>query len=371
MDKNDNGELLGSSKDVIESYIFATSGRNFSIYGERLLLRLVEIAQQQLNGVCFRDGTAIGQVSYGPLGDALLEVPISSLLSGDGDTNYTKAKEALQDLMNISIESERPKERSGKPVLDASGKPQFEYKAYHILDNVELNVKPGYAVLKVDENTWKAILDFSKGFRKYDLIAALKFKRISSIRMFKLVSNQKNPMTYTIDQLREMWDMKDKYKDNSDFIRGVIKTAKEELDMKGSWSFDYVVNSAVTAPVNRGKSGKKFLTSVTFFPHNKTYNMSTAALMASTGNQLDIIDRMSYNMLTRELEFTNAGLKNNLLLFNVVKKVGMDLFDFLEKIKPGALRANSPQGYVIRALKRHLKERYGVDETSEGFVLKG
>ena len=66
-----------------------------------------------------------------------------------------------------------------------------------------------------------------------------------------------------------------------------------------------------------------------------------------------------------------SGLKNNLLLFNVVKKVGMDLFGFLEKIKPGALRANSPQGYVIRALKRHLKEYYGVDETSEGFVLKG
>lgn len=371
MDKNDNEQLLGSSKDVIESYIFATSGRNFSIYGERLLLRLVEIAQQQLNGVCFRDGTAIGQVSYGPLGDALLEVPISSLLSGDGDTNYSKAKVAVQELMKISIESERVKEQRGRVVVDANGRPEYEFKAYHILDNVELNVKPGYAVLKVDENTWRAILDFSKGFRKYDLIAALKLKRISSIRLFKLVSNQKNPMTYTIDQLREMWDMKDKYKDNSDFIRGVIKPAKEELDEKGSWSFDYVVNSALTAPVNKGKSGKKFITSVTFFPHSKIRNMSTGALITLTGKQLDMIDRMSYNMLTRELGFTNSGLKNNILLFEVVKKVGMDLFDFLERIKPGALRANSPQGYVIRALKRHLKEYYAVDETSEGFVMRG
>ena len=36
------------------------------------------------------------------------------------------------------------------------------------------------------------------------------------------------------------------------------------------------------------------------------------------------------------------------------------MFDFLQHIAPKALRANSPQGYVINAIKKNLGEHHGV-----------
>ena len=68
--------VLSKSRDVLESYIFSTSNRDFSIYSERLLMEIVAVAQQQLAGANFRDGTDIGQVSIGPLGHAVVEIPL-------------------------------------------------------------------------------------------------------------------------------------------------------------------------------------------------------------------------------------------------------------------------------------------------------
>ena len=111
---------LTKSKEVIESYIFSTSRRNLSIYSERLLMRIVEIAQRQVAGINFRDGVDIGQVSIGPLGEANLEIPIRSLL-GPGNTNYAQAKEAIMELMRSPYFVERPKMRAGEPVFGDVG----------------------------------------------------------------------------------------------------------------------------------------------------------------------------------------------------------------------------------------------------------
>ena len=53
---SENKELI--SKEVVESYIFSTVRHDFGIYSERLLLRLVELAQCEINGLDFKGGTA-------------------------------------------------------------------------------------------------------------------------------------------------------------------------------------------------------------------------------------------------------------------------------------------------------------------------
>ena len=58
------------SKEVVESYIFSTVRHDFGIYSERLLLRLVELAQCEINGLDFKGGTDIGKVTVGEWGHA-------------------------------------------------------------------------------------------------------------------------------------------------------------------------------------------------------------------------------------------------------------------------------------------------------------
>jgi len=362
---------LTKSQDVIESYTMITSRRNFSIYSERLLMQIVAIAQQQMAGVDFKHGTDIGQVSVGTLGDVSVEIPIKSILPNSESSNYTQAKEAVMELMHSPYSVEQPKlNRFGQPMKDKEGNEMMEFRAYQILNKCEVNVKPGYAVLEVNKETWRTILDFSKGFRKYDLIAASSLSKKSSLRLLQLLSNQKYPITYTIRQLREMWGMEDKYPKTTDFIKRTIDPAKEEMDKSSPWTFTYTKNYAAGAEENKGRRGKKEITSITFTPVEKMANMATTDLMKMVSTPKSRLGEDVYNMLLNEFDFTAPGVKNNWITFETALSEGMDLFTFLQDIRPQAKRAKSPQGYVIRAIEKKLLERYHVQPVREGYAKK-
>lgn len=368
--------ILSQSKEIIESYIFSSSSRRFSVYSERLLMRLVEAAQRQVEGLNFRDGEDIGQVSIGPLGEARLEIPISNLL-GTGNTNYSKAKESIIELMRSPYFIERPKMRAGKPVLDENGAQQYELIGSQILNDCQVNVVPGMAQITVNENTWKAILDFSKGFRRFDLNAAMKLTRVSATRMFRLLSNLSDPVTYSIEDLRSLlgYDEIDPstgtfahYPETKEFIRKVIDSAKEEMDEKCPWSFSYVKNKAAGASVNQGRRGPKTVTSITFYPERRVGKMSTQTLVRMAGISVkSLIGQEAYDMLVNKFLFTPQGLKANVMTFEAVSKCGMDLPEFLVRIAPNALRASNIPGYVIRSIDRHLQEYYSVAHDREGY----
>ena len=351
---------LSKSRDIIESYIFSTSKRSFSMYSERLLLRIVECAQQQLAGASFRDGTSVGQVSIGPLGDAEIEIPIRDLLGSASGTNYTQARNAIMELMQNPYFVERPKLRNGMPVINSEGEQEFEFLGRQILNSCEVNVKPGIAVITVNRDTWAAVLDFSKGFRKYDLETAQRLTKSTSLRLFKLLSNQKYPITYTIAQLRQMWEMEDKYPDTYDFIKRTIEPAKKELDEKAPWTFDYVKNTSAETSGNARRSSKKSVTSITFIPRQKMTMMSTSSLV-KTLHPKSILGQELYDTLIYKLGFTHQGIVNNIILFETARKAGVDFDGFIAKVAPKALRAPNCVGYVIKSLKQLLKERYSID----------
>lgn len=357
-------------REVVESYIFTTSRRDLSIYSERLLLRIVEIAQRQVKGLHFRGGQDIGQVSVGTLGEAELEIPIRSLLS-PGDTNYAQAKAAIMELMRNPYFVERPKVRGGNFVYDADGELQFEFIGHQILNDCKVNVKPGVAQVVVNKTTWEAVLDFSKGFRKFDINAAMTLQKTSSARLFRLVSNQSSPVTYTIDELRRMWGLEDRYRKPSDFVRGVVAEAKAELDAKAPWSFEYVTNCSVTSGVNMGRRGRKAITSVTFFPVRKIANMTTGSVVRQVDSPRMALGDELYELLVNKFGFTHQGVKYNLMLFSAAGKAGMDLVDFLYAIAPKALHATNPQGYVVNSVERKLLESYGVEKVPGGYVVPG
>ena len=363
MDKKDEKEAYlvpaaTTSRNVVESYIFATGHQDLSIYSERLLMQLVKAAQCQVNGLNFKDGSSISQVSIGPLGDAVVEIEARELLSGDKSTNYTQAKKAVLELMKKPISHERPLTKYGKPVLNERGEQIFEFEAHQLVNDVYINQKPGVIVVNVNKSTWEAILDFSKGFRRYDLQVAMKFSRTCSLRMFKLISNQQYPLSFTIQELREQWGLVDKYPKTSDFIKNTIDSAKEELDRTSPWTFDYNPVYASSSEQNKGRAGRKSITSITFFPKHQTKFESTSTVAARLHPQ-DMLGKPIVDRLVKNLGFSMAEIKANLVLFNTARK-HFDLEQFLIELTPKAGRATNPQGYVVNAIKTHLKEKHGI-----------
>lgn len=330
------------TKEVVESYIFSTVRHDFGIYSERLLLRLVELAQCEINGLDFKGGTDLEKVKVGEWGHADIVIPVKDILSGEDDTNYTKAKQAIKGLMAKFLEYED----------------ENTYKATHILNDVDVDKVSGKMVIQVNRNIWNAMLDFSKGFRKYELETATKLKGKYSLRIYKLVSKQAQPITYLIEDLRKMWGLTDKYKKVDDFVKNTIAAAKDELDKISSYSFDYVLNSAKSADINKARKGRPAITSVTFFPIHRLNNESTDAIRKSVDPSM-MFDREVTDLLRNKFGFDWAGIKANVSLFDIALKE-FDLYTFLQKVAPKALRAVNPQGYVINAIKKHLKEDYGI-----------
>ena len=339
-ENNQNKEVI--SKEVVESYIFTTVRHDFGIYSERLLLRLVELAQREIRGLDFKGGTSIGKVEIGEWGDAEVIIPVKDILSGDDDKNYTKAKAAVRNLMGRFLEYEDDE----------------KYRATHILNEVDVDKVAGKMIIRVNRNVWRAMLDFSKGFRKYELETAVKLRGKYSLRIYKLVSKQSDPITYSITDLRKMWGLTEKYKKVDDFVKNTIVAAKEELDRVSPYSFDYVLNAAKSAEVNKGRKGRPSITSVTFFPVRRMANETTDSVRKQVDPSM-LLDYELYQMLKNKFDFDSQGIRANITLFDVAQKE-CDILTFLDGIAPTALRAANIQGYVINAIRRHLKEKCGI-----------
>ena len=361
--------LATVTRNVVESYIFATGHQDLSIYSERLMMLLVRAAQCQVAGLNFRDGSGISQVSIGPLGDACVEIEARELLNGSNNTNYSQAKQSVMELMEKTISHERPAMKNGRPVLNDRGEPVYEFEAHNLVNDVWINRKPGVIVVNVNRTTWEAILDFSKGFRRYDLQVAMRFSKTCSLRMFKLVSNQTQPLQFTIRELREQWGLVDKYPATKDFIRNTIVSAKEELDRTSPWTFDYEPVYSSSSEQNRGRVGRKSITSIIFFPKHQLRYESTSGAIGMLASPTDVLPRPVVDRLVKNLGFTMAEIKANIVLFTTAEK-NFDLEGFLIELTPRAGRANSPQGYVVNAVKRHLNEACGIVVTKSGTVLK-
>ena len=330
------------SKEVVESYIFSTVRHDFGIYSERLLLRLVELAQREIRGLDFKGGTSIGKVEIGEWGDAEVVIPVKDILSGDDDKNYSKAKSAVRNLMGRFLEYED----------------EEKYRATHILNEVDVDKVAGKMIIRVNRNVWRAMLDFSKGFRKYELETAVKLRGKYSLRIYKLVSKQSDPITYSITDLRKMWGLTEKYKKVDDFIKNTVVAAKEELDRVSPYSFDFVLNAAKSAEVNKGRKGRPAITSVTFFPIRRMANETTDMVRKQVDPSM-LLDRELYQLLKNKFDFDSQGIRANITLFDTAQRE-CDLLSFLDGIAPAALRAANIQGYVINAIRRHLKEKFGI-----------
>ena len=317
------------NKDILQSHILTMAKYDYSVHEKRILYRLVELAQCEIEGLDFRKDCR--KIEHDLFGLIDITLPISSLLNGEEDKNHKVVKDALTRL----------------------SQKYFIYEVDDIWEKINIVVFPkiqkrsSTVSFTIHPKIWDCMLDFSKGFRKYELKTAMSFESVYSMRFYELLSGQTNPISYTIEYLKDRFQIVDKYKQINDFVKRVIEPAKKELDEKSPYTFEYKIN----------KTGRKF-TSITFFPvyqpqfRNDDLERKELQKQVSPGM---ILGRQSTDYLRHSFDFTTAEIKQNLEIFTQASKK-FDLIEFLSKVKPRANRANNPKGYVIASIKSQLKK---------------
>lgn len=317
-----------ASREVVQSYIATTAMYDFNVYEKRVLYNLVKLAQSQIEGVRLADN--LYRIEHG-LGNFLqIELPISDFLTDNDDKNHVRIKAALKSLHRKTFEY----------------RDEDVWECMSIIANPKLQQHSSRVSFIVNTKVWDVLLDFSRGFSRYDLEVAFALESCYSMRFYELLASQDGPITYSIDSLRKTFGLEDKYALTKDFIRRVVEAAKSELDMKSPVSFTYV----------GVKSGRK-ITHITFTPVSHPANEPRTAFLRQTIRKYGTAGQLSkdeYRFL-REIGFTENGIKNNLDLFMQCQK-SLDFIYELALIKGKSRTKKNPCGWCIRTLKGKLAD---------------
>ena len=329
--------IITKNKNILQSYIFTAAKYDFTAYEKRIMYRLVECAQKEIEGIKI-EGIKIKdnmhKIQPVQLGREIT-LPTSSILRDEKDENYTIAKKAFLSLSKKHIIYED----------------EDYWMATPIITKPKISKKEGTVTFLVFDEIWKCILDFTKGYRKYELITAMQFKSVYAMRFYELMAGQTKPLFVPLegsDGLRERFGLQKKYKLTADFRRYVLDAAKKELDESSPYSF-------VAKEEKEGKKVIGWTLFPVFFEDREDPALQEQARMAKVTARLQLENNV-YDYLKFSFDFKSDEVnKNKNTLIEGQNRIP-NFMGFLGELKKGARLAENPKGYVIGAIKRKLKE---------------
>ena len=316
-----------ASREVVQSYIATTAMYDFNVYEKRVLYNLVKLAQSQIEGIRLSDN--LFKIDHSLKGFLLIELPISYFLTDKDDKNHTRIKEALKTLHQKTF----------------TYNDDEVWECFSIITNPKIRLHSSMVSFIVNTKVWDVLLDFSKGFTRYDINVAFSLESSYAMRLYEMLASQKEPIIYTIYTLRKIFNLEGKYALTKDFIKHVVHAAKKELDRKSPITFEYTSM----------KEGRRIV-KIMFFPIRQVDKESPDLFHKTTFRKYwtAAFSREEMHMLT-EIGFSESGIKNNLAIFLECQK-HMDFLYELALIKAKSRGKRNPCGWCINSLKGKLSD---------------
>ncbi len=144
-------------------------------------------------------------------------------------TNYSHVREATKKLIGRVYELKH-KDEQGKTVVTQTS--LVSYAQYRFDGQIEI---------KIAEKMSKFFLQLAQGYTSYSLDYALSLKSIYSQRIFEFLSRFKDTGVWvvTLEELRYMLSLENKYQNYGTFKERVLDTAQKELYDKTNINFTY------------------------------------------------------------------------------------------------------------------------------------
>ena len=305
-------------KELIQSYLVTSAKYNFNVYEKRILYRIVELIQAELKGYPIGKGITIEPQLYG---DRTITMPISKLLSGEDDKNHTRIKKAFNRLRNTTIMVDTPK----------------IWAIYGIIEKPELNKNSEFVRFELSKYLYRDLLDFVKGYNQYELQIAFNFRSQYTMRFYEMISRCSRPsITYSIDKLREMFCLENRYTRIADFFKYVLDPAQKELqESKSPYWFIY-------EKIKIGRAFKQIQFNVHYRPEfDKKIPQQTSIRWE--------VDKRLLELLNHSLGTDNRNWKPHRDILIKAQKAG---YNEIEKILRNAQKAKNPTGYTINAFRK-------------------
>ena len=334
-EKNTKKEVIKASnnRQIIQSYLLTSARYEFSVYEKRIFSNLVSAMQPLIEGK-----KLIGKVEQDLWGDYHFQLPLSFFMGDEDKSNINRYKEALMALNDKKFEYED----------------EEVWRVIRLIERPQYKKRKGIIEFDIASQLVDVFLDFSKGYSKYNLSVSLGLKSIYAVRMYELISNQKRPLTYSIERLKDMFQVTEQtsYYNTFNFIRRCIFSAQLELNtsMEANWTFTY-------EPVKHGRK----ITAITFYPKHVPEKEPPEVQRAEAIRQVHLSHWLPINlknMLLKEYGFSSREIKNNI---NTIEKFcelyKQDTINKIAEIWERGKDKRKPKAYLIGALKLELDEQ--------------
>lgn len=318
------------NKHIIQSYIFSSARSRFNIIQMRILYRMVEFAQCELEGLLIKNNMC--KLAHN-LRHVDISLPITSVLP-EGAKHYERARESLKAMQDEKIE-----------LYDSQS---HTWKCAPVVYNLSLADRKGLLEFSVADFVWDSLLDFTHGYRQLELLTILSLHSPNSMKMYALIAGLKNPMFFSFERIREIFGVQGKYTESYDIIKRILKPCKEELDRSCPYGYEF-------KPM---REGRKF-TGVTIFPYaidaNVDKGLQRKQLMAKVPSSL--LYGEIYRYLRYNLYFDAKEINANKELLKDCSEHMPGVIDFLTKLKARYRNVDGSfksKGWIIGALKSEL-----------------
>ena len=313
---------------ITQSFVFSVARGATSLYEMRIIFRVVEYAQPVLKGLYLAQN--LTQLSHN-YDNVKISIPINTIIVNTSH-NYEKVYEACRNLMTRLFE-----------IYDASNQSYF---ATPIIYNFSMIKGEGILHFYVARRVFDAILDLRRGYCQFEMNIANCIQSSNAARMYIIMCSQPGPISFTIDYLKQMFGVQNKYKQTRDFIKRVIEPAKKELDNMCVCSFAF-------EPI---KTGQK-VTSIQFTPiHRREHTAEELAAMIPVSAMIDTELKI---FLINAFGFTVKELGAHKVMLEQFSKIPYK-YDILYSLRDRVRRKKRSKGYVIEAMRGELatfKER--------------
>lgn len=314
--------------DIKESYVMAISKAHLTTYEARLLLVAINSGQALLKHRQLSHEHGVLQHTYNMVE---LVVPINEITTEKGQ-HYEHVINAARNLTLKNFTWRDDTKRGGGHWVTCP----WVLRAEHL-------PRSGSVKMILDKRFYDALYNFTLGHCKFDLQRALTFKSAVTARLYPLINTQRRPITYTIEGLKELLGVGDKYKRGNDFVKRCIEPAKKEMDASEGNTFIY---HAVKGANNK-------ITHITITTQWRATDEEKNASFASIREK---IGREMMLLLIQHGGFTSMQISRNMRTverFAAKQNAVNELCVIIDRAR--RKRPANMQGYIINAMKEETK----------------
>lgn len=308
--------------EIKQSWVMTCAKGKLSLYEVRILTKIIEYCHNQVRETHLaRNMTRLKT----HCGDVRMSIPMRYILT-DGSNHYEDVYEGARNLCKRTME-----------FYDSERK---EWHCSSLIYNVIHSVNKGIITFTVFGSLLDELYNYTHGYSRYDLEQTMSMRLPSSVRLMWLMYGQLEPKSFSIDWLKNILGVSDKYGQTADFIKKQIAPACEEISERSSIKLSY----------ERMWNGRK-VTGIMFHVTRKPQPEQNISSMTAEMKQLLQKDISEY--MTADGGFTYRELSANKGLMKKLMEHPAAI-DIVRSVTHRARKQQKGKGWIIAALKSEL-----------------